>query len=398
MTKFAANTVEVDVSDKLKKEEYTNSGSWSNKEPIRYIKKSGHVNVSHINLDGKHIMYFKDIFTTLVDLQWRWNLLVFTFAFLISWIGFGLLYWLISYINNDFHADKDHFPCINNIESHQQFYSTFLFSLETQTTIGYGFRTVTDQCKTCLLLVVIQSVFGCVLDAFMIGLIMAKIMRPKKRAETLLYSRNAVINVRNGQLCFMFRVGNLRKSHLVEASIKMQFLRSRTTREGEHLPLEQINLELDLNGDSDRLFLVTPQTICHKIDEDSPLWDLSCSDLETADFEIIVLLEGMVEATGMTTQARASYLPSEIMWGHRFHNVISYHKNRGYKVNFRDFHLTFLTSECPLYSAKTMNEFKENERPFKFSIGSVDASSTSSSSLENSNSDFSNFDGQSSCV
>lgn len=47
-------------------------------------------------------------------------------------------------------------------------------------------------------------------------------MRPKKRAETLLYSKCAVINMRNNQLCFMFRVGNMRKSHLVEASIKMQ--------------------------------------------------------------------------------------------------------------------------------------------------------------------------------
>lgn len=409
MTNFANNTAEVDVADgKLKRPEvYSSSESLIGEEPLRFIKKSGHINVSHFNVDKKLMRFINDIFTTGVDLQWRWNLLVFGFAFLVTWVGFGFCYWLCLLFNGDVWPEADPAKyCIKNFDPNYQFWSTFLFSVETQTTIGFGYRYVTAQCPICMLLVVVQSVFGCVLDAFMIGLIMAKIMRPKKRAETLLYSRNAVINVRNGQLCFMFRVGNLRKSHLVEANIKMQYLQARTTREGEYLPLEQTDLEIDLNGDSDRLFLVTPQTICHKIDENSPLWDISAGDLETADFEIIVLLEGMVEATGMTTQARMSYLPSEIMWGHRFHNVISYQKSRGYKVNFKDFHLTFFTAECPTQSAKQLAELKEaknvalKERSNQFSTASSgnDIRSTSSSSLENSNSDISNYDGQSSYV
>jgi len=53
--------------------------------------------------------------------------------------------------------------------------------------------------------------------------------------------------------------------------------------------------------------------------------------------QIVVILEGMVEATGMTTQARASYLPSEVLWGHRFQNMISLSKRNGYKVNFQRF-------------------------------------------------------------
>lgn len=57
-------------------------------------------------------------------------------------------------------------------------------------------------------------------------------------------------------------------------------VRSRVTREGEHLPLEQVDMELDLTGDADRLFLVTPQTICHVIDENSPLWKLNRKELE----------------------------------------------------------------------------------------------------------------------
>ena len=63
-------------------------------------------------------------------------------------------------------------------------------------------------------------------------------------------------------------------------------MHSRHTLEGEYIPLEQLDLNLDLRNDSDRLFLVTPQTICHPIDKDSPLWDLREKDLEHAEFEV----------------------------------------------------------------------------------------------------------------
>ena len=88
--------------------------------------------------------------------------------------------------------------------------------------------------------------------------------------QTLLFSRNAVINMRDGQLCLMVRVGNLRKSVLVEACIRMQLVRQgRVTKEGELIPFEQIDLDIDLGNDSDKIFLVTPQIIVHPITEDS---------------------------------------------------------------------------------------------------------------------------------
>lgn len=48
----------------------------------------------------------------------------------------------------------------------------------------------------------------------------------------------------------------------------------------------------------DRLFLVSPLVISHEIDSNSPFWDMSQSQLQKEDFEIVVILEGMVEATG----------------------------------------------------------------------------------------------------
>lgn len=140
----------------------------------------------------------------------------------------------------------------------------------------------------------------------------------------------------------------------------MQFIQSRTTKEGEYIPFEQIDLDIDLGNDSDTIFLVTPQIIVHPIDEDSPLYDKGPSDLEGDKWEVIVVLEGMVEATGGTTQARVSYLPTEIEWGNRFKNVVTRgQKEKGYLINFSHFHETYATKNPPKHSAKEMKEAEE---------------------------------------
>lgn len=45
----------------------------------------------------------------------------------------------------------------------------------------------------------------------MAGIVFAKIARPKKRRETLIFSKNAVICMRDGKLCLLFRVGDMRR-------------------------------------------------------------------------------------------------------------------------------------------------------------------------------------------
>lgn len=48
----------------------------------------------------------------------------------------------------------------------------------------------------------------------------------------------------------LFRVGDLRASHMVDAKIRAKLIKSRQTKEGEFIPLEQseINLGYDTGG------------------------------------------------------------------------------------------------------------------------------------------------------
>uniref|UniRef100_A0A8C6SEF9 ATP-sensitive inward rectifier potassium channel 14 n=1 Tax=Neogobius melanostomus TaxID=47308 RepID=A0A8C6SEF9_9GOBI len=302
--------------------------------------ENGQCNVVFTNMEEKGQRYLADIFTTCVDIRWRYLLLLFCFTFMISWLFFGLIFYGVSLVHGDFQGNM---PCILHV---QGFVGALLFSIETQTTIGYGWRCVTEECPLAVITVVIQSIVGCIIDSFMIGTIMAKMARPKKRNQTLMFSKNAVISLRDGKLCLMWRVGNLRRSHIVEAHVRAQLIRSYVTAEGEFIPLEQMDLNVGYDEGTDRLFLVSPLVIVHEIDKDSPLYTLSKADLEADDFEIVVILEGMVEATAMTTQFRSSYLAREIFWGHRFEPVI-YKDRERYKVDYGRFNNTYEVPSTP---------------------------------------------------
>uniref|UniRef100_A0A8C6SBR6 Uncharacterized protein n=1 Tax=Neogobius melanostomus TaxID=47308 RepID=A0A8C6SBR6_9GOBI len=343
----------------------------------RFVKKNGQCNVVFNNMEDKPRRYLADIFTTCVDIRWRYLLLIFTTTFLLSWLLFGLVFWAVALAHGDFnlHLPQEEWkPCILHI---QGFVGAFLFSIETQTTIGYGFRCVTEECPVAVLTVVIQSIIGCIIDSFMIGTIMAKMVRPKKRAQTLLFSHHAVIALRDGKLCLMWRLGNMRKSHIVEAHVRAQLIRPHVTAEGEYLPLEQTDIDVGYDEGLDRLFLVSPLVVVHEINKSSPLYSLNRVDLQKQDFEIVVILEGMVEATAMTTQARSSYLAREILWGHRFEPVV-FEKGNRYQVDYSRFHKTYEVPSTPHCSARELSRRK----------GRSSQSSSSSSSCSRTHSPF----------
>ncbi|NXG66642.1 KCNJ5 protein, partial [Hemiprocne comata] len=330
----------------------------SKRQRQRYVTKVGKCQVSLGNIQEKK-RFLSDIFTTIVDLKYRWFLFVFMMCYIITWVVFGSIYFFDAWVRDDIwhQGDPEWQPCIENVDS---FISALLFSVESQRTIGYGFRMVTPNCAEGVILLMAQSIIGSMIDALMVGCMFVKISRPKKRAQTLMFSKNCVISRRDEKLCLMFRVGDLRDSHMVDAKIRAKLIKSRQTSEGEFIPLEQSELNLGYDTGEDRLFLVEPQIICHVINHHSPFWDLSAESLCREQFEIIIILEGIVEATGMTCQARTSYTEDEILWGYRFEPCMSLEKG-AFRVDYSRFDMTFEV-QTPAASAKALHELKELEQ------------------------------------
>ncbi|XP_078540098.1 G protein-activated inward rectifier potassium channel 4-like [Lissotriton helveticus] len=321
----------------------------------RYVTKDGKCRVNLGNIQEKTRFLF-DFFTTIVDLKYRWFIFLFMTCYVVTWVMFAVIYYVDALLRDDVNhiADIEWKPCITNVDS---FLSALLFSVESQRTIGYGSRMVTAYCPEGIILLMIQSILGSMIDALMVGCMFVKISRPKKRAETLMFSKKCVVSHRDDKLCLMFRIGDLRDSHMVDAKIRAKLIKSRQTKEGEFIPLEQSEINLGYDTGEDRLFLVEPQIICHIINDHSPFWEMTAESLKREEFEIIVILEGIVEATGMTCQARTSYTEDEILWGHRFEPCMSLEKG-AFRVDYSRFDKTF-DVQTPWGSAKEMQEMEQ---------------------------------------
>ncbi|KFW00259.1 ATP-sensitive inward rectifier potassium channel 11, partial [Fulmarus glacialis] len=267
--------------------------------------KNGACNVAHKNIREQG-RFLQDVFTTLVDLKWPHTLLIFTMSFLCSWLLFGMVWWLIAFA----HGDLDH-------------------STRLQRDPGEGVA----------------------------GAIFMKTSQAHRRAETLIFSKHAVIALREGKLCFMLRVGDLRKSMIISATIRMQVVKKTASLEGEVVPLNQIDIQMENPVGGNSIFLVSPLIIYHVIDKNSPLYDISPLNLHHhEDLEIIVILEGVVETTGITTQARTSYLADEILWGQRFVPIVAEEDGR-YSVDYSKFGNT-VKVPTPSCTARQLEEDK----------------------------------------
>lgn len=298
----------------------------------RLMEKSGFANLNFKRMEKKKMRYLTDLFTTFLEIKWRYTVIVFLVSFCLTWLFFALLWWALVAVRSDT-------ECINGVDS---FYTALLFSIETQHTIGYGTRAITDACPVGLILLMLQSTVGVLIQCISAGIVFAKLARPKLRANTVMFSKNAVIYKQDGDLRLMFRVGNMRTSHLMGITINAIIVKTKLTEEGELISCYQEKLNVTTEADNDFFFLAWPIKVMHKIDEDSPLWQMSPDDLLQADFEIIVVLEAVCEATGSTTQVRTSYLPGEIMWGYKLSPLLTHHQiskaGGGYTVDFTQFH------------------------------------------------------------
>jgi len=113
--------------------------------------------------------------------------------------------------------------CDMDIHNHME---ALYFSLSTMTTIGYG---VSDYyfggCWTPLLLVLAQVCSAITFDAVAIGLLFQRISRGHKRGKTVLFSDKAVVRRVRGVPYLMFRVGELRRHQLLEATVRAYCVR-----------------------------------------------------------------------------------------------------------------------------------------------------------------------------
>ncbi|XP_014086967.2 ATP-sensitive inward rectifier potassium channel 15 [Bactrocera oleae] len=310
----------------------------------RVIEKSGHENVSFRRIPQKSWRYVRDLVTTMIELDWKIVLTIFIGTYFLTWFFFALLNYMIAYSHGDLMFDEvtgerlgeGKEPCIKGVYN---FVSMIIYSVETQTTIGFGEKYASDECPEAIFLFVMQMIMAIGIEGMLVSMVYAKTARPAKQITKMKFSDKAVICYRDGKLCLLFRVCDPRKQQVIESKIRVYLIMDKTTREGEFV---QTRTELKLDGNGEQI-IVWPEIVCHIIDETSPLYYLkSAKDLNEAQFELYVSIVGGSAATAMVTEARTSYVPCEdIFWGQRFVNIINYDsRNERYIVDYSNFNTT----------------------------------------------------------
>ncbi|XP_076802213.1 ATP-sensitive inward rectifier potassium channel 10-like [Clavelina lepadiformis] len=347
------------------------TNSWMDPHPKmeygkRLIERDGNSNVSSSEISRCDLFsrYFSDIFTTMLDSSWSWVLFITIFVYVGHWIIFGVIYWLFAIANDDYykilgyaeehyeehatnstveasHSSNDD-PCVFNVHDG---WSAFLFSLESETTIGYGYRTISTACPHAVVCLTLQCIISAIFDTWVIGMCYGKLARPDARTRTTLFSKKAVICKRDGKRYLLIRFANLRKSLLLNVSVRARLItiRAAHNREknvGYQGMLEQRQIAFE---NSSSALLTAPIEYKHVIDNDSPLYNIKPCMYNNADrknyFEIVFIVTGTLESTGLTMQSQTSYLSSEIMCGHRFVPIITKcPEKKKYVVDFSKFH------------------------------------------------------------
>jgi inward rectifier potassium channel len=194
---------------------------------------------------------------------------------------------------------------------HHTYLRAFFFSVQTLSTIGYG--QVIPVGTAANTVVTLEALVGLMGFAIVTGLLFARFSRPTAK---MLFSRHAVIAPYQNITALEFRVANARSNELIEVSAKALFSRfedSDGVRTRRYYPLQ-----LERTGVT---FLPLTWTVVHPIEKNSPMFGETPDSLATSQAEILVLLSGFDETFSATVHTRTSFIPSEVLWGHRFANA-----------------------------------------------------------------------------
>jgi inward rectifier potassium channel len=200
------------------------------------------------------------------------------------------------------------------------FSDAFFFSVQTMATIGYGKMAPRGLAANLLGL------------ALVTGLVFAKFSRPTAR---VLFSRNMVITRFDGVPSLLLRLANERGNQIAEAQAHLVLMRSERTPEGEEV--RRVH-DLRLRRSQSAFFAFT-WLLVHPITPDSPLHGETAATLREKDVDLVATMTGLDETLSQSVHARHAWTPDQVLWGHRFVDVLVTLPDGRRAIDYRRFHL-----------------------------------------------------------
>lgn len=193
------------------------------------------------------------------------------------------------------------------------FLHLFYFSIETLATVGYG--DMHPQTHWAHAVATVEIFTGLSLLAVYTGLMFARFARPHAR---FLFARQAVVALDDGRKFLMVRLANERQNTISGATAKLWLVRTARLADGrEHRSF----LELPLIRNENPVFALS-WTLYHAIDASSPLAADDAASLGAAEASFVLTVTGRDDASGHALHARHSYAAGDILWDHRYADIL----------------------------------------------------------------------------
>lgn len=271
----------------------------------RLMNTDGSFNVERQSTGPWDNTYFN-----LVTMPWVNFVLLVLAAFVIMNSFFSLLYCAIGI---------EHLNGATPGSFFHNFAQAYFFSSQTLTTVGYGHISPNGLAANAL--ASFQSFLGLVSFALVSGLLYGRFSRQRAK---IVFSENMLVAPYRDGLGLMFRMGNARRSEILEAEVQIMLAINQRTDDG-NLERKFFSLELEISRIA---FFSLSWTIVHALREQSPIFHFTKEELKDAGAEFMVMVKGTDEANHQTVNARRSYIADEIVWNAKFKPVIS-RNNKG---------------------------------------------------------------------
>jgi inward rectifier potassium channel len=282
---------------KARAENETGLGTNVNYNGGRFFNKDGSAN---IEMRGMNFFSRINIYHTLLSLP-NWK---FIFIIILSFISINLVFASVYLL-----IGVKYLGGLVATTNGERFGEAFSFSAQTFTTVGYG--RINPIGFAASFAASLEALVGLMSFALITGLLYGRFARPRAYIK---YSQNALFTPFRGGMAFMFRIVPYTKNFLVNVEAKvtmsMQVLDDDGMKKNKFF-----NLPLDIAKANS---LISNWTIVHVINEESPFYNLSKEDIDNANVEILILIQGFDESFANTVISRGSYVASEFVYGAKF--------------------------------------------------------------------------------
>ncbi|MBA3970925.1 MAG: hypothetical protein H0X46_02055 [Bacteroidetes bacterium] len=277
-------------------------GTKTSGQTTRLINKNGSFNIDRVELSNWSSI---SIYHALVTMSWRrFNLVVLLYFVIINLI-FATLYYF---------TGTEGLKGIEAISEFDKFLEAFFFSTQTFSTVGFGRISPIGHVSSAI--AAVESLVGLLGFALATGLLYGRFSRPIAK---MIFSKNAIIAPFKEGTAFQFRLANkIRNSQLSDMNCRVTVALYETENGVKIRRFRPLELEI-----KNIIFFPMTWTINHPIDENSPLSGMTAKDLQEADVEFMISLNGFDDTFSQTVSSRFSYTHDELVYGAKWISVFS---------------------------------------------------------------------------